>query len=186
MGRDFLCPVEQRNRSSFIVRRQRDKLKATDRDGNLTCCHGMGFWQFFTFFDILSFQWCSDFVRGHPRTEKFVPGFLLLSLSWDKGTGGLKKFLPWEKGTTRCPFPVCPWTKGQGDIKKFCSGKKGQQEIPSQFVLGRPGTVPSLWKPYTANVCRDLQWLCGEIGVRGFQIYGDCMYTHNPCNFWSK
>ena len=22
-----------------------------------------------------------------------------------------------------------------------------------------------------------------EIGVRGFQIYGDCMYTRNPCNF---
>ena len=39
---------------------------------------------------------------------------------------------------------------------------------------------------YTANVCRDLQGLYGEIGVRGFQIYGDCMYTRNPCNFWSK
>ena len=39
---------------------------------------------------------------------------------------------------------------------------------------------------YTANVCRDLQGLCGEIRVRGFQIYGDCMYTCNPCNFWSK
>ena len=38
----------------------------------------------------------------------------------------------------------------------------------------------------TANVCRDLQGLCGEIRVRGFQIYGDCMYTRNPCNFWSK
>ena len=35
----------------------------------------------------------------------------------------------------------------------------------------------------TANVYRDLQGLCGEIGVRGFQIYGDCMYTRNPCNF---
>ena len=22
-----------------------------------------------------------------------------------------------------------------------------------------------------------------EIGVQGFQIYGDCMYTCNPCNF---
>ena len=22
----------------------------------------------------------------------------------------------------------------------------------------------------------------GEIGVQGFQIYGDCMYTRNPCN----
>ena len=27
--------------------------------------------------------------------------------------------------------------------------------------------------PY--NICRDLQGLCGEIGVQGFQIYGDCM-----------
>ena len=36
---------------------------------------------------------------------------------------------------------------------------------------------------YTANVCRDLQGLYGEIGLRGFQIYGDCMNTRNPCNF---
>ena len=36
---------------------------------------------------------------------------------------------------------------------------------------------------YTANVCRDLQGLCREIGVRDFQIYEDCMYTRNrPCN----
>ena len=41
-----------------------------------------------------------------------------------------------------------------------------------------------LWKSkwpvfsfYTANVYRGLQGLCGEIRVRGFQIYGDCMYT---------
>ena len=41
--------------------------------------------------------------------------------------------------------------------------------------------------PYcTANVCRDLQGLCGEIVVQGFKIYRDCMYTHNPCNFWSQ
>ena len=33
---------------------------------------------------------------------------------------------------------------------------------------------------YTANVSRDLQGLCGEIRVRGFQIYGDCMYTGGP------
>ena len=35
----------------------------------------------------------------------------------------------------------------------------------------------------TANVYRDLQGLCGEIRVQGFQIYGDCMYICNPCNF---
>ena len=36
---------------------------------------------------------------------------------------------------------------------------------------------------YTANVCRDLQGFCREIGVQGFQIYRDCMYTRKPCNF---
>ena len=35
----------------------------------------------------------------------------------------------------------------------------------------------------TANVCRELQGLYREIRVQGFQIYGDCMYTCNPCNF---
>ena len=39
-----------------------------------------------------------------------------------------------------------------------------------------------LW-PYTANVYMELQGLYSEIGVQGFQIYGDCMYTRNPCNF---
>ena len=34
----------------------------------------------------------------------------------------------------------------------------------------------------TANVCRELHGLCREIGVQGFQIYRDCMYTRNPCN----
>ena len=28
---------------------------------------------------------------------------------------------------------------------------------------------------YTANVCRDLRGVYREIGVRGFQIYGDYM-----------
>ena len=36
---------------------------------------------------------------------------------------------------------------------------------------------------YTANVYRELQGLYREIGVQGFQIYGDCMCTGNPCNF---
>ena len=31
--------------------------------------------------------------------------------------------------------------------------------------------------------CKCLQGLCREIAVQGFQIYGDCMYTRNPCNF---
>ena len=36
---------------------------------------------------------------------------------------------------------------------------------------------------YSANVYRELQGLYREIGVQGFQIYGDCMYTRNSCNF---
>ena len=36
---------------------------------------------------------------------------------------------------------------------------------------------------YTANVYRDLQELCGEIRVRGFQIYGDCMLPAFPAIF---
>ena len=36
---------------------------------------------------------------------------------------------------------------------------------------------------YTANVYRELQGLYREIRVQGFQIYGDCMYIRNPCNF---
>ena len=48
----------------------------------------------------------------------------------------------------------------------------------SMTTIAQP-TVQS----YTANVCRELQGLYREIGVQGFQIYGDCMYTRNPCNF---
>ena len=33
---------------------------------------------------------------------------------------------------------------------------------------------------YTANVCRELQGLCREIRVQGFQNYRDCRYTCNP------
>ena len=32
---------------------------------------------------------------------------------------------------------------------------------------------------YTANVYRESQGLYREIGVQGFQINGDCMYTRN-------
>ena len=101
LGRDFLV---LRNKGTAVLSLSRDKRTmghtqnlATDRDGNLTCCHGMGFWQFFTF---LTF--C----------------FLVLGQR-DKRTQ-----------------------------KKFCPGKKGQQDVPSCFVLGRLGTVPSYWKPY--------------------------------------
>ena len=39
-----------------------------------------------------------SFVQGRPRTEEFVPGHLLLPLSWDKGTPGQKNFRPGTKG----------------------------------------------------------------------------------------
>ena len=38
-------------------------------------------------------------------------------------------------------------------------------------------------KDYTANVCRDLQGLCGDIGVPGFQIYGDACIPAIPVSF---
>ena len=41
----------------------------------------------------------------------------------------------------------------------------------------------NVFMPHTANVYRELQGLHTEIEVQGFQIYGDCMYTCNPCNF---
>ena len=37
----------------------------------------------------------------------------------------------------------------------------------------------------TANVHRGLQGLYGEIGVRGFQIYGDCMLPAFPAIFFA-
>ena len=40
------------------------------------------------------------------------------------------------------------------------------------YPLDKPNTK---YKYYTANVYRGLQGLYGEIKVRGFQIYGDCM-----------
>ena len=43
--------------------------------------------------------------------------------------------------------------------------------------------IEGLKVKHTANVCRELQGLYREIGVQGFQIYGDYMYTRNPCNF---
>ena len=49
---------------------------------------------------------------------------------------------------------------------------------------GKPLEISVTFIPlYTANVYRELQGLYREIGVQGFQIYGDCMYTRNPCNF---
>jgi hypothetical protein len=54
---------------------------------------------------------------GRPGTEEFVPGFLHLSLSRDKGTAGQPKLF-------------CPGTKGQRDRETFLS-----RDVPS---LGNP------------------------------------------------
>ena len=46
----------------------------------------------------------SDFVPGRPGTEEFVPGFLLLPMSRDKGTPGQEFFfVPGQRdnGTSR-------------------------------------------------------------------------------------
>ena len=50
-------------------------------------------------------------------------------------------------------------------------------------MIGLQNTLLKKVYIYTANVCRELQGLYREIGVQGFQIYGDCMYNCNPCNF---
>ena len=85
------------------------------------------FLELFYFFDkFLTFfcQISSDFVPGRPRTKEFVPGFLLLLLSGDKGTVGQGNVFG-------------PGTKGQRDRKLFCPETKGQQDVPS---LGNPSS----------------------------------------------
>ena len=55
--------------------------------------------------------------------------------------------------------------------------------IDSDSRVGQSiGPLWDFWAPisivvelYTANVCRDLRGVYREIGVRGFQIYGDYM-----------
>jgi hypothetical protein len=54
--------------------------------------------------------WVSDFVPGRPGTEEFVPGFLLLPLSWDKGTAGQGNiFVPGRPAG--CPVPWKPYSE---------------------------------------------------------------------------
>ena len=59
--------------------------------------------------EIWSFFWkfWIHFVLGRPGTEEFVPGFLLLPLSRDKGTAGQAKLF-------------CPGTKGQHFVPWKC------------------------------------------------------------------
>ncbi len=48
----------------------------------------------------------SDFVLGRPGTEEFVPGFLLLPLSRDKGTPGQENFFLPGQRDNRTSRPV--------------------------------------------------------------------------------
>ena len=41
-------------------------------------------------------------------------------------------------------------------------------------------------REYTANVCRDLRGVYGEIRVRGFQIYRVCMLPTIPAIFFKE
>ena len=59
---------------------------------------------------------------------------------------------------------LATWTVQNAPYIDFCPNQQDRKQM----------------QPYTAN---DLQGLYREIGVRGFQIYMDCMYTRNPCNF---
>ena len=69
-----------------------------------------------------------------------------------------------------CPLGHAPlaiygseWRTGETNwLRATCQKKKWYFDI--KIVL-----------TYTANVCRDLRGVYREIGVRGFQIYGDCM-----------
>ena len=66
------------------------------------------------------------------------------------------------------------WFYTKGFQKLFKTLKKG---APLKVLTSIPLEM------YTANVYRDLQVVYREIRVQGFQIYGDCPFTQNPCNF---
>ena len=57
-------------------------------------------------FLFFGFFWESDFVPGCPRIEEFVPGFLLLPLSRDKGTPGQEYFFVPGQRDNRTSRPV--------------------------------------------------------------------------------
>jgi hypothetical protein len=70
----------------------------------------------------------SDFVPGRPGTEEIVPGFLLLPLSRDKGTGGQKKIVPGQRdnGTSR-PLETLIYIWGTKNMKHLV-------EVMKQFL----------------------------------------------------
>ena len=60
-------------------------------------CFGTSFFCFFCSF--------GKVILSRDGTEEFVPGHLLLPLSWDIGTSGQDFFLSRDKGTTGRPVP---------------------------------------------------------------------------------
>jgi hypothetical protein len=84
---------------------------------------------------------------------------------WEKNNGA-EKGLPGLPYTSKQLF----WIATAQVISQISAARKKNSYLSSSQM-------------YTANVYRKLQGLCGEIGMRGFQIYGDCMYTHDPFNF---
>ena len=61
--------------------------------------------------------------------------------------------------------------------------KSCQYEYSALYAKLNRGHYNEFPLQHTVNVCRELQGPCKEIGVQGFQIYGDCINTRNPYNF---
>ena len=90
-----LCPGTSRDKITFPKNKTGKRHSETE---NLVI---FLFWNVLFLFFV--FFWESDFVPGHPGTEEFVPGFLLLPLFRDKGTPGQENFfvlgrpVPWKR-----------------------------------------------------------------------------------------
>ena len=95
--------------------------------------------------------WESDFVPGRPRTEDFVPRFLLLLLSrhkgtagqgfflsQDKGTSGQGTFFVLDKGTTGCSIPDCPGTLPLETLVSSESHMKAEMSLNLRKILVTP------------------------------------------------
>ena len=63
------------------------------------------------------------------------------------------------------------------NIKRLVGGSFGQTNDRSIVLFHKLSDF------YTANVYRGLRGFYGEIRVRGFQIYGDCMLPAFPAIF---
>ena len=77
------------------------------------------FFEIFDLFLTIFSQLGIDSVPGRPGTEDFVPGFLLLPLSRDKGHRDKKIPLSRHKGTTGRPVP---WKRYSAQHVQFSPG----------------------------------------------------------------